>query len=361
MIQLVRLLRESGNFNIHVACLSGRGKLRPKIDAMNFSEVPEFPLTSFYDRNMVKQLRRFSSYLRERKIDIVHTHDFYSNIFGITGARLGKVKARVGAKRETLGMRTPSQVRVELLSFKLADAIVVNAEAVKSYLIQNGVASHKPIVIHNGLDIGRFPLNEDTSAARQWLPTSYSISANGQRPRLVTIVANMHHDVKNHPMFLRAAKGVANRFNNVAFLLIGEGPLSESFQQLANELGIADKTLFLGDRPNVPEILRASDVCVLSSTAEGFSNSILEYMAASKPVVVTEVGGAAEVVVDGETGYLVKSNDDQMMSERILSLLQNEEAARQMGAKGRALVEDKFSCAAQLRKTEELYERLLRR
>jgi len=360
MIQLTKLLVDSGNFDIHVACLDGKGELRPKIDAMNFAEIPEFNLTSFYDRNMFRQLRRFAAHLRERNIRIVQTHDFYSNIFGMIGARLAGTPVRIASKRETLGLRSDAQKKLELLTFKLANAIVVNAEAVKTHLLGVGVKKTKPAVIYNGLDLSRFPLKFDSSETLRSLSATLPSSLNGSRPRFVTIVANMHHEVKNYPMFLRAAKRVYESFPGAVFLLIGEGQLSESLRQLSDELGIQNNALFLGHSNNVPDLLRISEVCVLSSKAEGFSNSILEYMACGKPVVATDVGGAREAVAEGETGFLVSSDDDKSMGARILELLENPERAKQMGEMGRQIVETRFSTEAQLRKTEDLYERLLR-
>jgi glycosyltransferase involved in cell wall biosynthesis len=104
-----------------------------------------------------------------------------------------------------------------------------------------------------------------------------------------------------------------------------------------------------------------SDVCVLASTAEGFSNAILEYMAAGRPVVATDVGGAREAVVDGETGYLVPSDDHSAMADRIVALLRDPDEARTMGERGRHITREKFSCEAQLEKTQELYDRMLTR
>jgi glycosyltransferase involved in cell wall biosynthesis len=100
-------------------------------------------------------------------------------------------------------------------------------------------------------------------------------------------------------------------------------------------------------------------VCDLSSRAEGFSNAILEYMAAARPVVATDVGGAGEAIVEGETGFLVPAGDDSAMAERIITLLREPERAQRMGRRGRQRVEHEFSCAAQLEKTLNLYERLL--
>src|SRR5581483_9900103 len=120
-----------------------------------------------------------------------------------------------------------------------------------------------------------------------------------------------------------------------------------------------DETFFIGRAGRIAELLAASDVCVLSSQAEGFSNSILEYMAAARPVVVTDVGGAREAVMDGKSGYIVPAGDDEAMAARIIALLSDDEQARAMGECGRRMVEQKFSCAAQLSATEALYDRLL--
>jgi glycosyltransferase involved in cell wall biosynthesis len=360
MIQLTKLLLESGNFNIHVACLDGKGAMRPKIDELHLGEIPEYNLTSFYDRNMMTQLRRFAAHLRANNIQVVHTHEFYSNIFGMVGARLAGVPVRIASKRETLGLRSNAQKRLELLVFKLASGIVVNAEAVKNHLLGLGVDKSKPNVIYNGLNLNRFPLEFDPTETLRSLSPLLPTVLNVDRPRFVTLVANMHLEVKNYPMFLRAAQRVHQSFPNTAFLLVGEGQLTESLRQLAAELGIQQSAIFLGHSNNVPDLLRISDICVLSSKAEGFSNSILEYMACGKPVVATDVGGAREAISEGETGYLVQSNDDNAMGDRILELLNDPAKAKQMGERGRGIVENRFSCAAQLRKTEDLYERLLR-
>ena len=162
-------------------------------------------------------------------------------------------------------------------------------------------------------------------------------------------------------MFLRSARVVKEAVPEAAFLLAGEGELSDSLRALAEELGISDSTFFLGRCENVAELLAVSEICVLSSKAEGFSNSILEYMAAGRPVVVTDVGGAREVVSEGETGYLVRSGDDAVMAQRLIGLLRDPERARAMGVKGKRVVEEKFSCEAQLARTESLYDRLLGR
>jgi glycosyltransferase involved in cell wall biosynthesis len=122
---------------------------------------------------------------------------------------------------------------------------------------------------------------------------------------------------------------------------------------------LENESFFIDNCGDVPRLLDASDICVLSSRTEGFSNSILEYMAARRPVVATNVGGAGEAIREGENGFLVASDDDAAMANRLLELLENPSQARVFGERGRAIAEEKFSTAAQLGKTLELYDRLL--
>ena len=138
-VQLVRLLHDSGLARVHVACLKGGGVLAGEVERLGLGPVPEFPLSSFYDRNFARQLRRFRAYLREREIAVVQTHDFYTNIFGMAGAALARVPARLASKRETHGMRTRAQKAVEQQAYRLAHKVVVNSEAVARHLESGGV------------------------------------------------------------------------------------------------------------------------------------------------------------------------------------------------------------------------------
>ncbi len=354
-VQLTRLLREDAKFNVFLACLNGEGALREEVEKLGFTEIPEFRLASFYDLNFLKQLRNCARFLRENQIEIVHTHDFYTNIFGISAARLAKVKVKIASKRETSGVRSKAQRAIEKKVFGIADSIVANSKAVEKYLFDEKISAEKIEVIYNGLDLERLKPKQTNRAeicAEFGLPTDENI-------RFTTLVANLRHNVKNQPMFLRTAKKVAERFPNAHFVLAGEGELKNELENLAKDLKITENTHFIGRCAKIPELLSVSFAGALTSFHEGFSNSILEYMAACLPVVATDVGGASEAIVENETGFLVESNDEEMMAKRLIELLQTKEKARQFGEKGRKIVEEKFSCAAQLKNVSELYERCL--
>jgi len=357
-LELTRLLHTAGNFEVFLATLNADGVLRKEISDLNLDPIPSYPLTSFYDANALKQLKLFAGYLRAKEIQVVHTHDFYTNIFGMAAAWLAGVKVRIASCRETAGMRTKRQHRLQRLAFKLAHRIVVNSTAVKDKLIAEGTAERCISVIHNGLNLARIQPAHPVNRAEALAGAGVEHVPNDIQ-HFVTIVANMRHEVKNYPMFLQAARRVNAAMGNVGFLLAGTGPLQPTIQELSRDLGLTDKTFFLGRCENVAVLLSASDVCVLTSKAEGFSNAILEYMAAGCPVVATDVGGAREAIVQGVTGYLVRSGDDETMAEHILRLLRDRELARSMGNAGRRRVEDNFSTTALLNNVEGLYQSLL--
>jgi glycosyltransferase involved in cell wall biosynthesis len=355
-VQLTRLLKQSNQYNIHLACMDHSGVLLDEVRQLGFDDIPEYRLTSFYDRNALVQVRRFALHLQRLGINIVQTHDFYTNIFGMAAARLAGVRVRIAARRETTGWRTPAQKIVERQAYRFAHTIVANSEAVRRQLVSEGVAERRVVTLYNGIDLDRLSVPPSFNRAEALAPFGLP---NESHLRFVTIVANLRHPVKDHPTFLRAASRVGALCPAARFVIAGEGELTDAMREMAAQFGIANQTFFIGRAGRVAELLAASDVCVLSSRAEGFSNSILEYMAASRPVVVTDVGGAREAVADGETGYIVAAGDDQAMAARVASLLDQRDEAQAMGERGRAVVEQRFSCAAQLAATESLYERML--
>ena len=354
-VQLTRLLHESGKHRIFLASLNSDGPLRAEVERLGYRDIPSFPLQNFYNANAIKQLGRLASLMRKNKIDLVHAHDFYTNIFGMAAATLARVPARIASRRETEGIRSPAKRWLERRAFNAAKAVVANAEAIRSQLIAEGLPSEKVVTIHNGLNIAHVTPNPN--AQRSELLASFGLSNSR---RYVTIVANMRHVMKDQATFLRAAKLTRDAVPDSGFILAGEGEEAGPLRKLAAELELSENAFFIGRCNRIADLLSISDVCVLSSKGvEGFSNSILEYMAAGRPVVATDVGGAREAIVDGETGYIVQPEDFETMSKRLMSFLQEPEKARRMGELGRKRVQQLFSCEAQLKRVEDLYERLL--
>ena len=360
-VQLTRLLLESERCNVFVATLDRSGVLLDDLRRLGINEVPEYRLNSFYDRHAVRQVWRFARYLKKHEIDVVHAHDFYTNVFGMAAAALARVPVRIASRRES-SVRPSSQRFVERCAYRLAHVVVANCEEVREQLIREGLPRKKVRTIYNGLDPARV---QPAQPNREKILSALGLPED---VRFVTITANMRAHVwnpqpacyKDHPTFLRAAERVRERVPDAAFIIAGEGELKEATQNLAKELGISDRTFFIGRCQDIGSLLSISEVCVLSSRAEGFANAILEYMAAGRPVVATDVGGAKEAIVPGETGYLVKAGDHGAMADHIISLLLQPGVARRMGSDGRKVVGEKFSCQRQLQNVEGLYNELLK-
>lgn len=355
-LQLARLLKEHGHFGVGLACLNGEGLLREEAESLGLGEIKEYRLSGFGSVSFLRQVRRFARQLREQRVSVVHAHDLYTNAFGMAAAALARTPARIVSRRDTEGFRTAAQDFVERRAYDVAHRIVVNAEAVREFLVRRGVRAGKIVTLYNGLDMRRVETPADFR--RETALEELNLPADR---RFVTIVANVQHEIKDHPTFLRAARRVKDAFPEAAFVVAGEGRLLEGLRAYAAELGIGGDVFFTGRCARVAELLAVSEVCVLSSTAEGFSNSILEYMAAARPVVATDVGGAREAVAEGETGFVVPPGDDALMGERIALLLRGPERARLLGERGRLVVAEKFSCEAQLANAEAVYEQLLAR
>ena len=160
---------------------------------------------------------------------------------------------------------------------------------------------------------------------------------------------------------LKAFARVVREHPETMLLIVGDGPLRSSMEALAQELGLG-RVRFLGIRRDVPELMNAADAYVMSSAWEGMANVLLEASATGLPIVVTDVGGNREVVVDGKTGFLVPPKDPEALAQAMLRLmaLPKEERAR-MGRAARQYIETYYSLDKVVEQWEELYHKLLTR
>jgi glycosyltransferase involved in cell wall biosynthesis len=175
---------------------------------------------------------------------------------------------------------------------------------------------------------------------------------------VVGIVANLR-PVKDHRLFMRAAQLVAREVDDVAFLLAGRGELYDELRNYARELGIGDRVFFTQGEGNVMDWLAGMCVGCLTSISEGFSNAIMEYMAAGLPVVAIDVGGNRDAVVHGETGFLVPERTPEAFAQPLIELLRNEEMRAAMGAKGFERCRELFEVGKTIGQLEQLYEKLI--
>ncbi|GAB0104498.1 glycosyltransferase [Nocardia sp. JMUB6875] len=216
-----------------------------------------------------------------------------------------------------------------------------------------GYARDKIRIVHNGVDPALYETGDDRGA----------VAALGLGPDdlIVGIVAALRPE-KDHETFLRAARRVADAVPRARFLIVGDGPERARIEALTSELGLGDRVVLAGSRPDVPDLLRAMDVVVLSShSVECFPMALLEAMAAARPAVCTAVGGVPELVDDGVTGCLVPPRDPNALGDKLIAVLSDETRRRGMGAAARVRVETEFSLKTSITAAERAVEEVARR
>lgn len=354
-LQLAGLLKRDAAYDVRIATIKSGGMLQEIAASLGFVDTPNYPLSSFYDTTFIKSGKRLAEDMRSSGVDIIQTHDFYTNILGMFAARMAKVPVRIASRRDMGDVRSPAQNWLERRAYRLANCTVANCDAIRNKLIAEGMSGEKVVTIRNSIDLQRVKVTTGLSRTDALRQLNLDVAEGA---KLVTMVANFRLKAKDHPTLIQAARIVRERVPSVVFVLAGEGPLRVKMEALSRELGIEATVRFLGRCDRLAELLFVSDVCVLSSTSEGLPNVVLEYMAAAKPVVATDVGGVGEAVADGETGYLVKAGDVANMAGRIVELLLDRDKACEMGWTGRRKVEEQFLPQVQLDSVRQLYARL---
>jgi len=227
-----------------------------------------------------------------------------------------------------------------------ADSLVAVGESHRRYLVEREkLPAVRTTVVYNGVDVSRFSPGEAPPGLRE------SLGVPAGR-RLVTMVASLK-PLKRHDVFLRAFARNLPRHDAHA-LIVGDGPARGDVERTVRDLGIESRVTLTGVRDDVHEILRATDVSVLSSDTEAFPVSILEAMACAVPVVATDTGSVHEVLKDGSNGRVVPRGDAAALATAIDDLLSNPRRARSMGESGRALVVERFSIEAMVRGYEDV-------
>jgi len=343
---------DTSRFGVEVACLKRWGALLPEMEATGVP-ITEYKTSSLYNHKALWNQIRFANHLRKRNVEIVHTYGFYSNVFAIPPARLAGAAAVLASIRDTGEHLTPMQRRIEKLFCRMADCIVTNAEAVRNRLTNEGYAAEKIVVIHNGIELTRYARKPGELGLHREL----GVPSNTQ---LVAVFARLN-ELKGIEYFLRAAAGLIERFRNVRFLIVGDGASRPELERYAERLGLNKHVVFLGFRLDVPALLSEISVSVLPTLSEGLSNSLLEAMAASVPVVATRVGGNPEVVQGGVTGLLVPPRDAEALARAIGQFLEHPWLGKKFGLAGRERVSKRFALEHMTRATERLYEGLTER
>jgi glycosyltransferase involved in cell wall biosynthesis len=348
--QLLQLLHgiDRERFEPELYCLRGNDWLS---DDFDLSPVTVLDLHLSKNVDSLRKIWGFSRHLRHR-YDLVQTHFRDGNIVGVMAAALaGDIKV-LSTRRGVpywssgLGLTLLRNLNGRCTHF-LANCHTTARDCAR----EERIAPERFDVIYNGLEASRFdrPSDESTAALRASLDLPPSAMVVG-------IVANLRR-VKGIDVFLRAAARVLESEPDTQFMVVGQGDEENSLRTLVDEMSLGERVHFLGARSDVPALLQVFDIGVLASHSESFSNSILEYLVSGLPVVVTDVGGAAEVVREAENGYLVPAGNDAAMAERLMTLLRVEGGPRAW--RGGETLDDRFEVGRMVRAYEDLYARLV--
>lgn len=350
LVQVLRLL-DRRRFEPMLCCLSGKGALLETARETG-ATVIGVGLGRLKSPAAAGAMMRLARFIRRERVDIVHNYLLRANVIGTLAARAARVPLVLTSKRGC-HHRRGFELAGARLSNWLADCVTTNAAAVRAFVHEDeGCPLEKMVVIPSGVDTDRFaPLP----------PADYKARLGLSSDRLVVGIVTRMRVRKGVEEFLRAMATVRERLPNACAVVVGEVALDAPLEGLVRDLGLEGHLHLLGPRGDMPEVLSALDLFVLSSHDEGMSNAILEAMAMRKPVVATDVGGTAEVVEPGSTGLLVPPKDPAPLAEAITQLLSAPpETLTAMGARARAVAVDRFSAHAMVRQMEDLYAHLLR-
>jgi glycosyltransferase involved in cell wall biosynthesis len=341
---------DRARFRPLVGCLVDEG---PLAEILRRDRIPVFALGKRpgFDVSVVRRLMRV---LRDEQVDVVHTHVWNADVWGRFSAWLARVPVRMMTAHSVDVWKTRAHLAVDWGLARVSDHVVCVSAAVRDFYHQRaGVPDRKLSVILNGIDAAPFDAPVDVAAKRREL----GVPVEGP---LCSVIARLLPE-KGHRFMVAAMPRIREAFPHASLLVVGNGATRADLEKQARDLGLLDAGVrLLGERRDVPEILKASDVFVLpSSVREGLSISLLEAMASRRPVVVTDVGGNRETVGDGKSGIVVPPADSDALADGVLRVLRDPALARRLGDAARARVDGEFGVARMVRQTEDLYEGLL--
>ncbi len=309
-----------------------------------------------------RDLRAFGSalrVLRGRRFDVVHTHTAKAGVIVRAAARMAGVPVVLHTPHGTVYhdcFLSPPMQRVIALVERLAARrtsyiLTKSIHEAEEYVRLRIAPPSRFITLYSGLDLSRLLPSESRGRAAR--------AALGIEPTAPMILyAARFAPEKNHAMFLNAFRKVLQEAPSAVAVLAGEGPLRREIEGRGADLIAAGRLLSLGFRGDVPDLMRAADVCVSASLTEGLPLAVVEALALGRPVAATDAGGTREVVKHGGTGLLIPPGEADALAEAVLQLIRDPELARQLGERGRLAVRRLFDVETMVSRTADLYQRL---
>jgi glycosyltransferase involved in cell wall biosynthesis len=337
-------------FQVTVFHLHRTGPLRARYEALGL-QLLHLPIGRLYSPRTARQGVRFLRLLRREGIEIVHTHDVYTNIFAAPWARLAGCSV-IASRRWLDAIPRPALLPVNRFSYRFAHRVVVNSSVVARLMIdRERVPVARVVELPNFLEERAF--HHVTGELRSIRRRSWGVPPDAF---VIGTVARLA-PVKNHAMMLRALQRLEE---DVHLVLIGAGPSRHELEELARQLHVDRRVHFTGQLLEAENLHQFFDLSVLCSRSEGFPNAVMEALAAGCPVVATPVGGVPEVIVHRETGLLVPVDQDDTLAASVQELRRDAALRRRLSEAGLASVHAKYHQNVVMRRLEALYQELAR-
>jgi glycosyltransferase involved in cell wall biosynthesis len=300
-------------------------------------------------------LLKLTSFLRQHRIHILHTHLFDPSVVGLMGGLFARTPVRVLTRHYSdyhTRIDRPVHVWLDRLCTRLSHRVIAVSQHTADHLVGvEGAPPHKVRTIHNGIDLDRVRIS--SLGAPERLRTELRTT-----DRKVILMAARMHPEKGYEILLRALPNVIARVHNVTLLIAGKGALEPHYRALSASLGLEEHVRFLGFRHDLPDLMAASDVVVLPSLAEAFGLAIAESLYLGVPVVASTAGGLPEIAQDGIDSVLVPSGDADALADALARVLGNDDLRKRLAGAGRERVASRFTFERMVREYERLYDEL---
>jgi glycosyltransferase involved in cell wall biosynthesis len=364
-VQIANAQAAAGNES-YLYIIEGPGPLSAKISPdvrVKYFEYQRPSLRSPFKflKSAINGYSLFTSQIKSDGIELMQTHLPGSNFWGLIFAITNKcaVVSTVHNNCEFGYGGSVSQTRIKLRKnayrqmFKKCDAVVAVSDLVaESLTAELGIKhSDKLVSVPNGVPIYPPFKIDEKNAVRD----KYDIGHD----ELLLLAAGRHCEQKNFRTLIESMGILSNRIK-CQLIIAGDGPLRRTHQQHAGRLGVADKVLFPGNVNDLPDLMRASDLYVMSSLWEGLPLVLLEAMACGMANVGTSIEGIEEVIVDGKSGLVVESDNPKVLADAIEELLSSDQKRKEFGAVALGIVKQKYSFERVNKDLTELYEKIVK-
>ncbi len=302
------------------------------------------------DFGTVFKIKRF---LRDADIDIIHTHNYKSDILGFWASRFAG-KKWVGTNH--LWHSTDGKLKfyetLDAFFLKFADKVTAVSQEIKDDLLRKGFKNEKVAVIDNGIHIEKFQNDRNAGQLKRAL---FHLNEDSF---VVAIVGRLAQE-KGHDIFLKAAKTIVEKYPHVKFLIIGDGPLRGPLETMAVQLGLSRNVIFAGIRNDMPRVYAMCDLMVNASSIEGLPMAILEAMAARVPMIATRVGAIPKVIHDQKNGISLEPGDAGALARAMAELIEDAQKRERFAEAAYKDVCERFSDGRMAQRYREIYEEVL--